>query len=649
MESTNSRVAQRKYILAFLALVLAALALKFLYLHTAESAYNAEELPLAAMGLVGGAEALTNVASTRLYGTSYITTAIALKLFGFSVFALKAPNIAFFFLTLGFLWWTARRYLVRLNQWYVFLPSALLCLGPPVIQMWSMKNRGGFIENIFALTVCLGICAYSTDGRLSAQRKLLLGVVVGLAVWSQPIGIIWGSVLFAYVVLAHLHHSLKEAAKATTMLGGGFLLGVLPLVALNFLFRFNTARIIEGGEMPGGVDLGYGGRLQQMLVDGVPRLLGLKEQWNPDWILPSFAAWPLYVVFVLPALIASVGAISHAIRTRRFTFDMVIVLVGVAVIAANVISSWGNFQSEPRRLLLLYIPFALLTARGLARSPKAAVLYFCVWVAFSSWANYAYVSKHPDGFSHRLYRPLGQLAGLLEKEEIQGVYSDVWTGSRVTFASEGHIPWFRSGYVPTSYGFIGDELLSSDEAMLFNPVVPNGSSGRKRFLDDVQRAGINCVERKIMGVSVIYDCSREFEFSDLSLVRQPRTGVVGEIAMEFDASDNRVVVSAGIRSNGTIVSNGAGYLVYGPYVPLTGGKYTVQLQGTSRGPFTLDVASALGRKVHARTTHGGWLSERGNLIELDFELEHPVDDLEIRVSLPASTAMELVSYRVIHR
>lgn len=649
MPAINLRAIRIPSALAAMAIVLLGIALKLVYLDTAESSYNSEELPLAAMGLVGGAEALTNVASTRLYGTSYITTAIALKLFGFSVFGLKAPNIAFFFLTLGFLWWTARRYLVRLNQWYVLLPSALLCLGPPVIQMWSMKNRGGFIENIFALTVCLGICAYSTDGRLSAQRKLLLGVVVGLAVWSQPIGIIWGSVLFAYIVLAHLHHSLKEGAKATMTLGGGFLLGVLPLVSLNFLFRFNTARVIEGGEMPGGVDLGYGGRFQQILVDGVPRLLGLKEQWNPDWILPSSAAWPLYFVFVLPALIASGRTISHAIRTRRFTFDMAIVLVGVAVIAANVLSSWGNFQSEPRRLLLLYIPFALLTARGLARSPKAAALYFCVWVGFSSWANYAYVSKHPDGFSHRLYRPLGQLAELLEREEIQGIYSDVWTGGRVTFASEGHIPWFRSGYVPTSYGFVGDELLSSDEAMLFNPVVPSGSSGRKRFLEDVQRAGINCVEQKIMGISVIYDCSREFEFSDLSLARQPRTGVVGEIAMEFDGSDNRVVVSAGTRSNGKIFSNGPGYLIYGPYVPLTVGKYTVQLQGTSRGSFTLDVASAHGKEVHARTTHGGWVNERGDLIELDFELEHPVDDLEVRVSVPASTAMELMSYRVIHR
>lgn len=628
-------------------IVLSAFAIKAVYLHSAESRYNAEELPLAPMALVSGTPANVDVAATRLYGTYNITTALSLKAFGFTTLGVKAPNILFFFLTLLLLYFFSRHYLATGNRWHSLLPVALLCFGPPVIQIWGMKNRGGFIENIFALALCLWICAAAKDGKPTPMQKLMLAIIVGLATWSQPIGIVWGSVILGYVLLQDLGSSVREATKGAFTIAGGLLLGLLPLIALNFLFQFNTVNVIERGEIPGGVDLGNLGRLQQILVDGLPRLLGLKEQWKAAWIVPAPLAWALYALFVLPALGVSLKVCLDAVKTRRASLGLVLVGISVAIIAANVISSWGNFQSEPRRLLMLYVPFALLTAYGLSRVPRPAMAFLAIWIAFNAWANYQYVSKNPHGFANELYKPLDRVAAFLRSEDISAVYTDVWTGGPTTFASGGKIPWYRSPYIQSSYGYVGNDDFEFSEAMLFNLHSARGVDEHQKFISDIGRAGILCSEHTVDGITVVYHCSQEFKFSALPGMK-PRD-VAGQVVISRVAADSDVGVIAGSKATGLVVANGQpGFLICGPYVPMPAGEYTVVIEGSSTGPLQIDVASAKGAVIIAKKDFArAEQPAKGVLASMDFKLEKPVRDLEVRIIVPAGSDAAVVRYRIV--
>lgn len=623
-----------------------AVLIKVLYINTAESSFNSEELPLASMILAGDGRAVTDVAVTRLYGTSYLTTALSLYFFGFDVLGLKMPNIIFFFSSILFLACLAARLFSVAKSWIVLLPSALLCFGPPVMQIWGMKNRGGFIENIFALTVCLWICAGVRDRSFSLREKFLVAVIVGLATWSQPIALVWGICVFAYINLYDLRWlKIGGAFKGIAIQAGGFALGVLPLIALNILFNLNTIKIVEAGEFVGNLDLGYFGRAKQLVFDGIPRVLGLKEQWSTMWVLPRPLALVMYVFFIMPAFWGAWKIVGSSIRRRELNVGLLVIAVGLAILAANVISTWGNFQQEPRRLLLVYITLVILIAYGFRSSPWGALVYFFVWLMFNGWSNYLYVSKHLNGFSNRHYQSMNDVAEFLAQEGVRAIYTDVWTGSRVTFESKGRLPWYASRYVITSYGYVGDDELKYNEAIVFDLGAAAGKQGRGLLLQDLNKSKISCREKIIEEYSIFYKCSEDFRFGDLGVVR----GEPGELAVVRVAGDPELGSQVGRLEDGKIIANGeAGFLLYGPYVRLQGGRYKIVIEGSTSRRFVLDITSEKGSREHFRIERDGGQGQ-GILIAEDFDLLGKVSDLEVRIKVPFGSDAEILGYRIIYR
>lgn len=641
----------RRLLVPVLLLVIAAVALKAVYLQTAESSFNAEELPLSALTLAGDTRAQANIATTRLYGTAPITTTLSLEAFGFTPLGLKLPNIVFFFLSMIFLALLARR-LPELKVGMLWLlPSTLLVLGPPVVQIWGMKNRGGFIETFFALILCLWICARREAFPLRSIDKLAVAIIVGLAVWSQPIAIIWGAALFAYVLWMDASFSPKALPASIGLLVAGFLVGVLPLINMNYLFNFNTFAVISHGEVVEGIDLGWQGRVRELLVGGMPRLLGLKEQWSNDWVIWAPAARALYVLFLAPAIWAAVRLVVEFLRSRKVTVGLLVLGVALIVIAANIISSWGNFQLEPRRLLLLYVPFAILTSLGLLQTRKLLFPYLIVWIAFSAWANYVYIGKHRYGFSHQGYLHLDEVATYLISNRITGVYTDVWTGGRVTFASKGRIPWYTSEYEPSLHGYVGDDDLEPREAMLFNLSAPSGASGYAAFAGDAKHAGIRCVETTLQNIAILHHCSQRVELSELGMEAIRRQTKSGQVVLAMKAGDGDVKTLVGAKRDGKLAAVGKeGFLMFGPYKALPPGKFVVELDGTSHTPFSFDVAGQQGERVYAQVEMATGLDiDNRKLARLELEIDHSVKDVEVRIRVPANSDIQVDGYRILAR
>lgn len=636
-------VGKIKFFTAAIVILLVTVAMKVLYLKTAESAFNSEELPLASMSLVSDSGAVTNVGVTRLYGTSYITSAISLEILGFNAAGLKAPNVAFFFLFLVALYILVNRQFSRVSQWYALAAVFMLSMGPPVIQMWGMKNRGGFVENLFALALCLWLLATSRNLDPSDSRRFLMGLIVGLAVWSQPIGLVWGLVIFFVLAYQDVVQSVAKSIAGAAKFVSGFSLGVMPLVALNFLYNFNTFRVLSEGEVPGGVDLGYFGRAVEIFTGGLPRLLGLKEQWSQAWLLPVEASWLLYGLFLTPIIYAC-GRISwDFIRSRTVSLGLVLVGIFVAVAAANVVSSWGNFQLEPRRLLLLYVPIIFLAIYGLQKYPKILAMYVIVWATFSGWANYHYIKKNSTGYAHPVYRSLGTVSDFLADNSIKGVYTDVWTGSRITFEADGLIPWYRFSYLPTNYGYVGDDILASDEAAVFDVYNSYNTSLYEKFRKDLAYAGINCAEHSINSIRIVYGCDQNFAFVDLSSGKLSWADVRGFLQRDATAED--VFTQVGTRKQGALIATGKpGFLMYGPYVTLQPGFYRLDLNGKSSGAFVVDLVASKGQQTLFKQSIFNPVGEDGVLASVAFEVPASVSDFEVRVIVPEGADTMISDY-----
>jgi Glycosyl transferases group 1 len=108
-----------------------------------------------------------------------------------------------------------------------------------------------------------------------------------------------------------------------------------------------------------------------------------------------------------------------------------------------------------------------------------------------------------------------------------------------------------------------------------------------------------------------------------------------DTAKRFFGSDSRLGTQVGIREGSNMLTTGKnGYLIFGPYIPLSIGRHTVVIYGEvgEKGiaGASMDVASKQGS-----LTHGGvLLSERevnGIVASLEITLDEKCTDLEVRV------------------
>lgn len=109
----------------------------------------------------------------------------------------------------------------------------------------------------------------------------------------------------------------------------------------------------------------------------------------------------------------------------------------------------------------------------------------------------------------------------------------------------------------------------------------------------------------------------------------------------FWGGDSRLGTQVGKRTGCDIVCTGqAGYLLFGPYIPLAAGQYRVVIHGAigenGAAGARMDVAVDKGNRILGESTLGE-LDQNGLLIDMPIMLNSPCTDLEVRVWVSGNT------------
>lgn len=132
---------------------------------------------------------------------------------------------------------------------------------------------------------------------------------------------------------------------------------------------------------------------------------------------------------------------------------------------------------------------------------------------------------------------------------------------------------------------------------------------------------------------------------DVMLGGQRHTHWMKGKVLSFRGSDSRMSTQVGKRTNRDMVSTGkAGYLLYGPCVPLLAGKYQVIIRGTVGKNGLARAHMDIGRDKGGLILGKSGLSkpdENDILVTLPISLDVPCSDLEVRVWVSNDTDLQV--------
>lgn len=138
-------------------------------------------------------------------------------------------------------------------------------------------------------------------------------------------------------------------------------------------------------------------------------------------------------------------------------------------------------------------------------------------------------------------------------------------------------------------------------------------------------------------------------FSDLRIDLTGNNVCLFKCGFSMHASSLQKFMQAGTYKDGNIVSTGDnGFLFYGPYYPLTKGKYFIKLEGKfiDLEGAILDIVSRGGKNKHLDITLSEYFNPVEGSILIPFSITSDVDNIEIRLRVNSRTKLTIYGYSV---
>ncbi len=330
-----------------------------------------------------------------------------------------------------------------------------LALGPLVLVVWSLKLRGGY-ASLFALGALVLFLAHRI-GRDGPTRKSAagLGLLLGLGAWLNLLVL-----PFFLSALFHLSSRRRLFTRELVPAVVGFAVGSAPMWVANIVSGGATFEHLFGKGGSGGSGLGT------TLTSHLPQLLGVIHPWETElattWRLAALVLFGVSLaVFLfrerknlLGAAIFSRGEISGS--------DLYAVHA-LAFLACAALTSFGEDTSS-RYAGILYVAIAPVFGAGFAAlwergARSAAALLLAALLAFNVYTVLEHGAGEGDpgrAGAFKAFRGTVDLAPLysrLEREGVDAVAVDRWTGPRVVYETDEGIVALPTRYPPDAERF----------------------------------------------------------------------------------------------------------------------------------------------------------------------------------------------------
>lgn len=144
--------------------------------------------------------------------------------------------------------------------------------------------------------------------------------------------------------------------------------------------------------------------------------------------------------------------------------------------------------------------------------------------------------------------------------------------------------------------------------------------------------------------------------TDASAKPAPSTPIAAMDSIALEASDAKVAhqpEAAALKDGRLRATGNAGVLAFGPYLPVAKGNYVATFIGKidkvpAGEAIRFDAVSGAGNVPHGSVDVNASAGD-GTIAQFPVTLDADVENLELRVHVPAGTQMELASYRLAKR
>ncbi|MEV4630228.1 glycosyltransferase family 39 protein [Micromonospora sp. NPDC049523] len=387
--------------------------------------------------------------------------------FGPSTLALRLPNLLLYAAFLALAWQLARR---LYTPWLATVTVGLLAFGSDRVLKNQLVTAGGYPEMnpagvlLALLAVNLGLARWAGRRRLVAYAGF--GLVAGLTLWDD-----W--LVLPYVGAAGLLLLVvgrrELTGRAGLALGGGLLVGLVPIVAHNLTAAPENRSLASYTTLGGEPGASWPDRLHGGILFGLPMGTGFCAPGRcAPWQLWWGVAGPILLVVAGVLAVGALRAASGVERVRQGGRLVLVVGAALSLIAYATSSVAANTRVESARYLscllisfpaLLWPLWSAATAASRSRRPT-------VW------------SHRPTAWSHRptawSHRPAPE------------------PGERVSWAGQvrraGWLPWPARGLLAALAASLA---VATGQLVTRVPELGRVADQRRELVAALDRLGVN--------------------------------------------------------------------------------------------------------------------------------------------------------------
>jgi hypothetical protein len=379
------------------------------------------------------------------------------------------------------------------------LTGAYLAFPPLMLALWSVKARSGYAEILCMGEAILLLALWLPHARRPVFAATVLGCLAGLAVWTNPLAVVYVAAATGYLIFAMPGNGWLVTVPAIL----GFLIGALPSVLPQ------SGGPLEGislaADTVGAPLVAIPQNLHTLTWVSLPVLVGLTPPigdpfiWQLDWLnVPTTSAWIILAVEGLLLVgLATYGGSLRALwdgRGRAPIGPGLLIGTVLATLIALPFSRLSELGGEPRYALPLYAAVPLYAALAMRLWRRgwvlAAVSALGVMAAFSLNA-YTLVTADP----YRLLPPSAgastpetraELIAYLTNQGLTEIFADYWLAYPLAFESnERIVPYVISGG-PNRYAPYAAQVTASSRPSV---VLVRGTPLAEAFSEDLESGG----------------------------------------------------------------------------------------------------------------------------------------------------------------